>query len=150
MSDSFRHHGWEHTRLPCPLLSPRVCSNSCLLSWWCHPTISSSVTLFSSCPQSFPAAGSFPVSWFVSSGGQSIETSASASADMNISVIKDSEWKSAQIFFDVWNCEIGRVGSRIYRNMNSTQWYQSHIKWETRMKKGIFKISKRIKAYLYH
>ena len=56
-------HGLQHTRLPCPSQSPWVCSNSCPLSWWCHPTISSSVTHFSSCPQSFSASGSFPMSW---------------------------------------------------------------------------------------
>ena len=55
-------HGLQHTRLPCPLLSPRVSSNSYSLSQWWHPTISSSVTTFSSCPRSFPASGSFPVS----------------------------------------------------------------------------------------
>ena len=58
-------------------LSPGDCSNSCLLSWWCHPTISSSVVPFSSCPQSFPASGSFLVSWLFTSGGQSIGASAS-------------------------------------------------------------------------
>ena len=52
---------------------PGVCSNSCPLSQWCHPTISSSVTPFSSCPQSFPASGSFPVSWLSASGGQLLE-----------------------------------------------------------------------------
>ena len=56
-------HGLQHTRLPCPSVSPRVCSNSYPLSQWCHPTISSSVTPFFSCPQSFPAAGSFPKNW---------------------------------------------------------------------------------------
>ena len=55
-------YGLQHGRLPCPSLSPRVCSNSCPLSW-CHPTISSSFVPFSSCPQSFPASGSFPMSW---------------------------------------------------------------------------------------
>ena len=59
MSDSLWPHGLQHTRLPCCLLSPRVCSNSCPLSWWCHPTTSSSDAHFSSCPQSFPASGSF-------------------------------------------------------------------------------------------
>ena len=54
--------GWQHARLPCPSLSPAVCSNSCPLSQWCHPNISSSVIPFSSCLQSFPASGSFPVS----------------------------------------------------------------------------------------
>ena len=77
--------GLQHTRLPCPSLSPRVCSNSCPSSWWCHPTISSSVTPFSSCPQSFPASGSFPVSQVFASGGQSSGASASASVlPMNI------------------------------------------------------------------
>ena len=61
--DSLRSCGLEHDRLPCPSLSPRVCSNSQPLSWWCHPTISSSVTPFSSCPHSFPASGSFPMNW---------------------------------------------------------------------------------------
>ena len=63
MSNSVQSHGLQHTRPPCPSLSPRVCSNSSPLSWWCHPTISSSVVPFSSCPQSFPASGSFPMSW---------------------------------------------------------------------------------------
>ena len=59
---SLRPHGLQYTKLPCCSLSPRVFSNSCPLSRWCHPTILSSVTPFSSCPQSFPASGSFPVS----------------------------------------------------------------------------------------
>ena len=85
MSNSLRPHGLQHARLPCPSLSPVVCSNSCLLSQWCHPTISSSVTAFSSCSQSFPASGSFSVSQFFTSGGQGIGTSASASVlPMNI------------------------------------------------------------------
>ena len=62
---------------PCPSLSPQVFSYSCALSWWCHPTISSSVTHFSSCPQSFPASRSFPMSWLFASGGQSTGASAS-------------------------------------------------------------------------
>ena len=70
-------NGLQHTRLPCPLPSPRACSNSCPSSRWCHPTISSSVISFSSCLQSFPASGSFPVSWLFTSGGQSIGASAS-------------------------------------------------------------------------
>ena len=71
MSNSLWSHELQHDRLPCPLLSPRVCSNSCLLSQWCHPIISSSVTLSSSCLQSFPVSWSFPKSQFLS-GGQSI------------------------------------------------------------------------------
>ena len=72
-------HGWQHSRLPCPSLSPWVCSNSCPLSWWCHPTSSSSVVPFSSCPQSFPASGSLPVSQLFTSGDQSIGVLALAS-----------------------------------------------------------------------
>ena len=66
-----------------PPLSPRVCSGSCPLSQWCHPIISSSVAPFSSCLQSFPASGSFPVSWLFASGGQSIGASTSV-LPMNI------------------------------------------------------------------
>ena len=80
-----RPHGLQHTRPPCPSPTPGVYSNSCPLSWWCHPTISSSVVPFSSCPQSFPASGSFPVSQFFTSGGQSTGVSPSASVlPMNI------------------------------------------------------------------
>ena len=79
LSNSLRLHGLQHARFPCPSLSPGVCSKSCLVSQWCHPTISSSVTPFSSCPQSFPASGFFPVSQFFASGGQSIGASASVS-----------------------------------------------------------------------
>ena len=85
MSDSFQLHGLQHARLPCPSPTPRTCSDSCPSSQWCHPTISSSVIPFSSCPQSFPASGSFPMSQLFASGGQSIGTSASASVlPMNI------------------------------------------------------------------
>ena len=69
----------QHTRPPCPSPTPRAYSNSCPLSRWCHPTISSSVVPFSSCPQSFPASGSFQMSQLSTSGGQSIAVSASAS-----------------------------------------------------------------------
>ena len=85
VSDSLRPHGLQHIRPPCPSPTPRVYSNSWPLSWWCHPTISSSVVPFSSCLQSFPASGSFPMSWFFKSGGQRIGVSASASVlPMNI------------------------------------------------------------------
>ena len=63
MSNSLWPHELQHTRLPCPSLSPGICSNSCPLSWWCHPTVSSSVTPFSSCHLSLPASGSFPMGW---------------------------------------------------------------------------------------
>ena len=82
MSDSSWPHGLQHIWLPCSSLSPRACSNSCLLSQWCHPTISSSVVP-SSCLESLPASGSFPVSWFFASCGQSIGAAASV-LSMNI------------------------------------------------------------------
>ena len=85
VSDTLQPHGWQHARLPCPSPTPRVYSNSCRLSQWCHPAISSSVFPFSLCLQSFPESRSFPMSQFFTSGGQSIWTSASASAlPMNI------------------------------------------------------------------
>ena len=81
----FPTHGLQHTRLPCPSLLLRVSSNSCLMSWWCHPTISSSVTPFTSCSQSFPGSGSFPMSQPFASDSQSTGVSASASVlPMNI------------------------------------------------------------------
>ena len=83
MSASLWPHGLQHTRPPCPSPTPRACSNSGPLSWWCHPTISSSVSPFSSCLQSFPASGSFPMSQLFVSGSQSIEASASV-LPMNI------------------------------------------------------------------
>ena len=76
MSDSLRPHGLQHARLPCPSPSPGVYSNSCPLSQWCHPAISSSVIPFSSRLQSFPASGSFPISQLFVSGGQSFGASA--------------------------------------------------------------------------
>ena len=78
MSDSLRPHGLQLARLPCPSPTPKTCSNSCPSSWWCHPTISSSVVPFS-CLRSFPASGSFQMSQFFPSGRQSIGTSALAS-----------------------------------------------------------------------
>ena len=77
--NSLQPHALQHARLPCLSPSPGVCSNSCPLSQWYHPTISSSVTPFSSCPQSFPASESFLKNWLFTSGGQSTRASASAS-----------------------------------------------------------------------
>ena len=77
-SNSLWPHGLQHARTPCPSPSPRTCSHSCLLSRWCHPTTSFSVTPLSSCLQSFPASGPFPKSWLFISGGQSTGVSASA------------------------------------------------------------------------
>ena len=79
VSNSLRPYGLQHARPPCPSPTPRAYSNSCPLSRWCHPAISSSAVPFSSCLQSFPASGSFPMSLFFASGGQRIRVSASAS-----------------------------------------------------------------------
>ena len=79
VSDSLQPHEMQHTRPPCPSPTPGVYTNPRPLSWWCHPTISSSVVPFFSCPQSLPASGSFPMSQLFASGGQSIGVSASTS-----------------------------------------------------------------------
>ena len=79
MSNSLQPHGLQHARPHCPSPTPRVHPNPCPLSQWCHPTISSSVIPFSSCPQCFPASGSFQMSQLFASGGQSVGVSASAS-----------------------------------------------------------------------
>ena len=85
MSDTLWLHELQQNRFPCPSLSLGVCLNSCPLSQWCHPTISSSVVPFSSCLKSFPASGSFLMSWLFASGGQSIGASVSTSVlPMNI------------------------------------------------------------------
>ena len=85
VSDSLRPRGLQQARLPCPSPTSEVCSNSCLLRWWHHPTISSFVFPFSSCLQTFPASGSFPMSQFFTAGDQSIRASASTSVPpMNI------------------------------------------------------------------
>ena len=93
MSNYFRPHGLQHVRLSCPSPTPGVWSNSCPLSWWCHPTISSSVVPLSFCLQSFPASESFPMSQFFASGGRHIRVSASASVlPMNIQDWSWSAW----------------------------------------------------------
>ena len=85
VSNFLRPHELQHASLPCPSPTPKACTNSCPLSRWCHPTISSSVVHFSSSLQSFPASRSFPMSQFFRSGGQNIGVSASASVlPMNI------------------------------------------------------------------
>ena len=83
VSDSLQPHGLQHARPPCPWPTPTACSNSCPSSQWCHPAISSSVIPFSSCLQSFPESGSFPMSQFFTSDGQSVGASASV-LPMNI------------------------------------------------------------------
>ena len=95
--------------IPCPSPTPAVHSNSRPLSWWCHPAISSSVIPFSSCPQSFPTSGSFPMSWLFTSGGQSTEVSASASVlPMNIQEWFPLEWTD---WISLQSKELSRVFS---------------------------------------
>ena len=85
MFDSLQSHRLQHARPPCPSPTPRTYSNSCTWHWWCDLTISSSIIPFSTCLQSFPASGPFPMNRFFASGGQSIEVSASISVlPMNI------------------------------------------------------------------
>ena len=100
MCKSLRPQGLQHARPPCPSPSPRVCSNSCPLSRRYHPTISSSVVPFSSCPQCLPASGFFPMSWFIASGGQSIGTSASV-VPVNIQELPGAKAKSAILRINV-------------------------------------------------
>ena len=117
-------HGLQHARPPCPSPTPGVYTDSCPLSWWCHPAISSSVIPFSSHLQSFPASGSFPMSQFFASGGQSIGVSASASVlPMNIQDWSPLGWTG-------WNSLQSKGLSRVFSNttqfksVNSTciQW----------------------------
>ena len=91
-SNSLRSHGLQHARLPCPSPSPRVCPSLCPLNWWCHLTISSSVTLFSFCLQSFPASGSLPKNWLFASSGQSIGKERAAQMDRTPELLSSSVW----------------------------------------------------------
>ena len=96
MSDSLLPHGLLHAKLPYPSPSPRVCSNSCPFSQWCHPTISSSVTSFSSCFQSFSESGSFLMSWLFASGGKSTGVS------FSFSIIPSKEYSGFVSFRIDW------------------------------------------------
>ena len=131
VSDSLRPHEPQHARPPCPSTTTRIYSNSCPLSWWCHPTISSSVIPFSSCLQSFPALGSFPMSQFFASGGYSIGVSASAAVlPTNIQA-----WFPLGLIglFSLWSKGFSKVFSRttVWKyQFFSTQpflWSNSHI-----------------------
>ena len=129
MSDSLQLHGQQHARLPCPSPTPGIYSNSCPSNWWCHPTISSSVIPFSSCLQSFPASGSFLMSQFFASGGQSIGASASV-LPMNIQgwfPLGMTDWISLQ------SKGLSRVFSNTtvqkhqFSGMQPSLWSSSHI-----------------------
>ena len=110
MSNSLQPPRLQHTSPPCLSPTPRACSNSCPLSWQCHPTIQSSVVPFSSCLQSFPASGSFPMSQFFASGGQSIAVSASASVlPMNNQDLFPLGWTG-------WVSLLSKGPSRVFSN----------------------------------
>ena len=110
VSDSLRPHELQHARPPCPSPTPGVYSNSCPLSRWCHPTISSSVVPFSFWLQSFPEAGSFPVGHLFKSGGQNIGASASASVlQMNI-----QDWFTLEL--TGWISLLSKGLSRVFSN----------------------------------
>ena len=131
MSDSLRPHGLQHTRPSCPSPTPRVYSNSCPLSRWCHPTISSSIVPFSSRLQSFPASGSFQMNHLFASGGQNFGVSASTSVlPLNI-----QDW--FPLGGTGWTSLLSKCLSRIFSNTTvqkhqffGTQlflWSNSHI-----------------------
>ena len=110
MSNSLQPHRLQHNRAPCPSPTPRVYPNSCPLSQWCHPTILCSVIPFSSCLQSFQASGSFPMSQFFTSDGQSIGVSVSASVlPMNIQDWFPLGWTG-------WTCLQSKGLSRVFSN----------------------------------
>ena len=116
-------------RLPCPSPAPRTYSNSCLSSQWCHPTISSFVVPFSSCLQSFPASGSFPMSWLFASGGQSIGASASV-LPMNI-----QDWfpLGCTGWISLLSKRLSRVFSSTFRkhqvfSAQPSLWSNSHVR----------------------
>ena len=129
VSDSLWPHRLQHFRLPCPSPSPRACSNSCLLSQWCHPTISSSVIPFSSCLQSFPVSGSFLMSQLFTSDSQSIGASVSASAlPMNI-----------QDWFPLWLTGLVSLQSKglskvFFNTSKLILWGQHHPNKKTRQR----------------
>ena len=129
MSDSLRPHGLKHARSPCPSPTPRTCSNWCPSSWWCHPTISSSVVPFSSCLQSFPASGSFLRSQFFISGGQSIDWSFSFSIVLPMNI---QDWFHLELTGLIslqgllTPCRVSKGLSRVFSN-NTVQKHQFFI-----------------------
>ena len=116
MSDSLQPHGLQHARLSCPSPTPGAYSNSCLSSQWCHPIISSSVIPFSSLLQSSPASGSFQMSQFFTSGGQSVGVSASASV---------LSTKKRFVMWFVIDIALSHTADRLVPNDNQTGWPQS-------------------------
>ena len=130
MSESLQSPGLQHTRLPCLSPSPRACSNSYPLTWWCLPTISSSIIPFSCCLQSFPASGSFLMSQLFASDGQSIGASASAS----VLPMKTQGWFHLGLTGLILQSErLSRVfssttvGKHLFFSIQPSLWSNSHI-----------------------
>ena len=131
MSKSLRPCGLQHTRPLCPSPSPGACPNSCPLIWWCYPTISSSITPFSFCLQSFPASRSFLMSQFFASGGQSI----GASASVSVLPMNTQDW--SHLGWTGWISLQSKGLSRVFSNTTlqkhqffgsqPTLWANSHI-----------------------
>ena len=120
---TLRHHELKNDRPPCPSTTPRAYSNSCPLSWWCHPTILSSIVTFSSCLQYFPASGSFQMSQFFTSGGQSTVVSTSASSlPMNIQDWFPLGWTG-------WISSQSKELSRVFSNttVQKHQFFGTHL-----------------------
>ena len=123
MSKSLRPCGLQHTRPLCPSPSPGACPNSCPLIWWCYPTISSSITPFSFCLQSFPASRSFLMSQFFALAGQSIGASVSASVfPMNI-------WDWSPLGWTGWISLQSKGLTRVFSNttVQKHQFFRAHI-----------------------
>ena len=131
VSDSLWPHGLQHARPPCPSTIPEACSNSCPSSWWCHPTISSSLFPFSPCLQSFPVSGSFQMSQFFASGGQSIRVSASASVFpkniQDLSPLGWAGWISLQFKGLSWVFSNITVQKHQLFDTQLSLWSNSHI-----------------------
>ena len=124
VSNSLRPHESQLARPLCPSQTPGVYQNSCLLSWWCHPVISSSVIPFSSCPQFLPASGSFPVSQLFAWGGQSTGVSASASVlPMNTQDWSPSGWTGC---ISLQSKGLSRVFSNSYLKDSIESWRQKY------------------------
>ena len=128
VSNSFRPHEPQHARPPCPSPTPGVYPNSCPLSLWCHPTISSSVIPVYSCPQSFPASGSFPMSQLFASGGQSIGVSPSTS----VLPMNTLDW-----FRLGWTCWISLQSKGLSKSLLQHHSSKASILWHS-YKKWIF------------
>ena len=133
VSDSLRPHEPQHARASCPSPTPGVHPNSCPLSWWCHPTISSSVIPSSSCPQSFPASRSFQMIQLFASGGQSTGVSASTSVHPVLPILycKDGEGQRILACCSSW----GHKDSDLTKHLNNDKKHYS-LGQQIKYKKG--------------